>query len=285
MMDHAEAHERLSDLALEPAAIESLATAVDPVSRALRAHLATCPLCAADLSGWQRTWAAVGASRLPGHETGGHDTGDPDARAPRLLVAPAGLRARVLQSIERLPAPSAATERTSGGPGLGLPRHRLAALRGRAIGLVAAAAVVAAVLAGGLAIQSRLDLQHARTDNAALASVQASMSRILAQPGHTEVPLRAADGSTGGVLAWSDTEFAVLTSDLATPGEDQTYRCWIELGGTRTVLGDLAFSGATASWSGSMSGWQWYFAPGATFGISLYSDAGSSPAPVLAASL
>jgi hypothetical protein len=34
-----------------------------------------------------------------------------------------------------------------------------------------------------------------------------------------------------------------------------------------------------------MSGWQWYFAPGATFGVSLYSAGGSAPAPVLAATL
>jgi hypothetical protein len=288
MMDHAEAHERLSDLALEPAAIESLAAADDPVSRALRTHLATCPRCAADLSGWRRTWAAVGAARLPVHETG-----DLDSRTPQLLAPPGDLRARVMEAIERAPAagqppdrsaPERATERSLGSMA-DLPRHRFAALRHRAIGLVAAAAVAVALLAGGTAIQSRLDLQHARSANAALESVQASMSRILAQPGHTEVPLRAADGSTGGVLAWSDAEFAVLTSDLAAPGEGQTYRCWIELGGTRTVMGDLAFSGSTASWSGSMNGWQWYFAPGATFGISLYSGAGSSPAPVLATTL
>jgi hypothetical protein len=288
-MDHAEAHELLADLALEPSALDTLAAADDPASRALRAHVAACPLCSADLSSWRRTWAAVGASHRRGHaaadrDAADQDSADQDAGRPRLLAPPADLRARVLKAIGPSPAAGAPVGMVADRAGAPAPR-RFVTLKRRAVGLVAVAAVAAAVLAGGTAVQSRLDLQRSQTEAAALASVESAVSRILAEPGHTEVPLRAADGSSGGVLAWGQDEFVVLTSDLAEPGEGQTYRCWIELNGTRTVIGELSFSGSMAAWSGSMSGWQWYFTPGAMFGVSLYSASGPSAQPVLAATL
>jgi len=279
-MEHAEAHERLADLALEPRALGGLASAEDPASRELRSHVAGCQLCSADVAGWLRTWAALGAGDRAVPDLGAGD--------PRVLVPPAELRTRIMRAIEVAPASSPASPSPIGRPsGSVVPfaSRAFGGIRRRAVGLVAIAAVVAALLAGGVAIQSRLDLQHSRSDAAALASIESSVGRILAEPGHSEVPLLAADGSTGGVLAWSDAEFAVLTSDLAVPAEGQTYRCWIELNGKRTVLGDLSFSGSMAAWAGPMGSWQWYFTPGAKFGVSLFSTTGSSGAPILAATL
>ena len=278
-MEHAEAHELLADLALEPAKLRSLhadtATPadrpdVDPALGELRRHIAACERCLADVDGWLRTWSAVGDARPS-------DTEADEWDAKHALVPPDRLRARTLAAI-----------RTSG------PRHRPAMLaadaaRGlgrllgaRAVrGLLAAAAVLALVFAGAVAIQSRADLQRAQSQQSELAATTAALERILAGPSHHVLALHAADGSTGGTLAWSDKEFVVLTSSLSAPATGQEYRCWVQVNGTRTPLGPLSFSDRVASWSGSMAGWEWDFVPGAQFGVSLHGGDGISASPVL----
>jgi hypothetical protein len=292
-MEHAEAHEQLADLALEPRALHALAAAEDRASKVLQAHVAACPLCSADVESWLRTWAAVGASRSSGDavrkggagdpDAGDPDAGDPDAGNLRVLTPPADLRARVLRAVEPAPAPARPAGTSS--PVVSLASRRFGVVRRRAVGLVAIAAVVVGLLATGIAVQSRLDLHRAQSDTAALASIESSVGRILAEPDHSEVKLRAADGSTGGILAWSHAEFVVLTSDLAAPAAGQSYRCWVELNGNRTVMGELSFAGSMAAWAAPMGDWQWYFTPGAMFGVSLFPASGPAAAPVLVATL
>ena len=58
-MDHAEARERLLDLAAEPARLRELPTGAGAGSPELQAHLAACASCRADLDGWQAMFAAL----------------------------------------------------------------------------------------------------------------------------------------------------------------------------------------------------------------------------------
>ncbi len=75
-MRHAEAQERLSDLALEPGRLARLADDPSPEAGALRAHLAECRPCSADLAGWRRTWAQVGVALEDPGATGDGDAGE-----------------------------------------------------------------------------------------------------------------------------------------------------------------------------------------------------------------
>jgi hypothetical protein len=282
-MEHAEAHEQLADLALEPGRLAKLETDDDPEVMALRAHVATCERCAADLAGWRRTWAAVRIARFPARA--GDGTGsDPDAPTP--LKAPDRLRARTLAAIR---SEGGGAPEVSGPPAPAsiatLASRAATSRRERWTRVLAAAAVIVAVVASGFALWSQAGLNQARSESSELASVTATLDRILTASPHWVTPLRAADGAPGGTLAWSTTDLVVLVSGLAEPGSGQAYRCWVAQSGGRTVLGELSFNGSTAYWAGSMTGWTADFVPGAQFGVSLYAGEGSPAPPVLVATL
>lgn len=275
-MLHAEAHERLADLALEPARLGALEVDASPEAAALRAHLAECERCRADVAGWQRAWAELGAS---------HSGGEP---VPEPIRAPASLRARTLEAAFAPRAPStaplaAAAAVAPAGDGSSRPVRRPAVGR-RMPWLLAAAALVIALGAGGLAWTGATQLQREQAANAELAQVATSFDRVLADPVHWVVPLRATDGAPGGTLAWSRTDLVVVTRVLPAPSDGRSYVCWVERDGIRTPVGSMRFSGATGYWSGAMAGWGADFAPGARFGVSLKADNGEA-VPVLVGSL
>jgi len=58
-MQHAEAHERLADLALEPRAFLAFDRDRSPDHEGLRAHVSGCATCSADVEAWRGTHAAV----------------------------------------------------------------------------------------------------------------------------------------------------------------------------------------------------------------------------------
>jgi hypothetical protein len=288
-MEHAEAHERLADLALEPARLARLDTDITPDGFAVRRHVAGCDACAADLAAYRRTWSELGdvlAARAAGEATAPEDALDAQ------LTAPASLRVRTLEAVRQPPGVTATLieadtmERAPAPDAVVLPvvmrRFRASA---RIAWLAAAAALIVAIGAGSLAWSQREALDQARSEGAQLASVTTTLDRVLADPVHWVTPLRTADGSPGGMLAWSDTELVVFTSALPKPGAGLTYRCWIERDGTRTPIGAMVFSGDTGFWVGSMSGWTAAFAPGSRFGVSLVSDNAGAGTPVLLGTL
>jgi hypothetical protein len=288
-MEHAEAHERLADLALEPARLARLDTDITPDGFAVRRHVAECDACAADLAAYRRTWSELGdvlAARAAGASTPPEDAIDAQ------LTAPALLRSRTIEAIRR-PAGSTTTEaeapttdRAPAPDAVILPvvlgRFRASARIGW---LAAAAALIVAIGAGSLAWSQQGALDQARNDGERLASVTTTLDRVLADPVHWVTPLRTADGGPGGMLAWSDTELVVFTSALPRPGPGLTYRCWIERDGMRTPIGVMVFSGDTGFWVGSMSGWTAAFAPGSRFGVSLVSVDAGAGTPVLLGTL
>ncbi len=92
-MDHAEAHERLGDLALEPERLAALDHDPAPVASALRAHLEGCDDCQLELESLRRTEGAI-------HDAfaGSAETGPPAPQGRR-----ASSRARSSADISALP--------------------------------------------------------------------------------------------------------------------------------------------------------------------------------------
>ena len=277
-MDHTETRERLADRALEPERLRGLDHDTSPGSSELRAHLATCAACRADLEAWRGTLAAlemaVSVEPMDG-DVPGRSVGELVASAGA-VTPPAGLRARTLAAaFERTPTPI---------PRVEAPRR---SIRWPAWLAIAAALVL---LLGGAAIvfdrTQQLDL--ARADVAALARVTATLDRILQDPGHQVAMLKTLAGTPAGSVSWSasDGSVVVLTTALQNPPPGQVYRCWIEQNAARAAVGEMLFSGSTAYWAGSLGSWGDTVAPGGRFWVSLEPIGGSARGtPVLEATL
>lgn len=259
-MDHAEAHERIADLALEPRDLGALVASESPDDRALADHVAGCATCRAERDAWQgvhRTLA--GALR----------TDRPGARVDVEPIEPGdGLRARILGSARATPRP---VEQAA-------PAH-LGFLNGRAwspfVGL--AAALVVAVAGTFLLAGPGANLLQTVNEARALSGVVASVNRILAEPNHEVAVLKTTSGATAGSVAWSSRDLVVLTSALSSPGPGRTYRCWLASSGGETLIGKMDFAGTTAYWVGSLDEWASIsLDPGARFIVSLEPSDGSS---------
>ncbi len=308
-IDHAAAHERLADLALEPGALERLAGAVERLPAAgnvappevapasaesdeasLADHVRACARCRADLDGWRQTYAALATATAADADAAGGRLGTLAGERP--IAAPAALRSRIKAAIH-----AEATERAApvGRTGMGnaatslprsLDRDRAVepasrpALPSRSRGLVpgrswrvALPLVAALALAVGGLVTLRDQasrLDTARADAAALTSLATTVDRVLADPSHHVVPLTAADGSAQGTLAWSTHDLVVMTAALASPPEGKEYRCWVERGGVRTRVGTMWFAGDLAYWNGSLDDWATIsLEGGGRFGVSL----------------
>jgi hypothetical protein len=263
-MEHAEAHELLADQALEPSRLTGLTADVSAETESLRIHVAGCATCTAEIVAWRRTWLAFGDARGAG-----------ESSRAEPLHASASLRAATLAAIAApsvvAAGPAAASRRWSA------PRSLL--------WLAVAAALVVAIGAGGLAWVRTTELDRARAESAELASVAATMDRVLAAPVHWITPLATVDGAPGGTLAWSNTEIVVISEVLPVPEPGQTYRCWVERAGKRTPIGSMEFTRGTGYWAGSMTGWDGLLTHGARFGISLVPGSGGEGAPVLIGSI
>jgi len=278
-MDHTEARAQLLERALEPARLRGVDQDTSPGSSELRAHLATCAPCRADLEGWRATYGALDAAV-------GEASADGDliTRSLRELAAsagvatpPAALRERTLAAVhERTPTRVSPTS---------APRRSI-----RPPAWLAIAAALFVLLGGSALIVGRTaQLDQSRADTAALAAVTASIDRILQDPGHQVAVLTTPAGTPAGSVSWSPSEgrVAVVTSALRSPPSGQVYRCWIEQAGARTAVGEMRFSGSLAYWAGSLGSWGGTFAPGGRFWVSLEpasGGAGSGP-PALVGTL
>ena len=295
-LGHAEAHERLADLALEPGALDRLG---DPGNDPLAAHVAGCEACSREVDAWRRTNARLELARGEGKDR--LDIADLAGDAP--VPLPTALRGTILDAVRETSPRDAATAgdlSTAGDRGLvavnvGPPPSRIpvraagdragrgtAGGRGRTLSLVA---VLAIVLSGaGLLVNQALRLEQARAETAALEAVAATVDRILRDPNHVVVDLRGADGSVRGSLSWSRHDLAVLTTALDPPPPDRVYRCWIERDGVRSAVGQMWFAGDTAFWNGSLDEWATISFEAGTFGVSLEprSGPGGNPAVLVA---
>lgn len=183
-IDHAEAHERIVDLAMEPGRLAALEASPDPKDRSLVDHAAGCDECRAEIESWRRTQALVSVG-IAGRSA--EDTALVPIRAPELV------RDAVLARI--------GTERTmvASEPGSGPRPLRIGWGRRNLLALASAAVIV--ILAGGL-IADQLgridDLSTQARRMQYVVRVVRVVDRVMADPDHRIVDLREPDGTRAG---------------------------------------------------------------------------------------
>jgi anti-sigma-K factor RskA len=281
MIDHAAAHERIADLALEPGGLDGALGGGDAAAapdRELVDHVATCERCQADVAAWRAvqdslagSLGASGGTRRPG-----------DRRDLEPIEAGRDLRASILAAAAAEPRPGAAVAesgaRAAGAAATPQPLIRLPGLgrfgsSGGQLFLGLAAALVVAV--GGTLLLAGPTANLIRTvDEArALSGVLTAVDRVLADPTHRVVDLRTAEGRTGGTVALASRDLVVLSSSIAKPAAGSVYRCWLMNGTEEVPIGRMEFAGGTAYWVGSLDEWASVtLAPGTTFYVTLETD-------------
>jgi hypothetical protein len=273
-MDHDTVIETLEIAAAEPGGLDRLMAGDTPAAMAVAGHLAGCPSCTLELDRLQRASVVL-------HETIG-STPSPELRDRTLAyVRSHGIPRGSATAVEPTAAVAVAPPPiTSAGDHTG---------RRAVIGWVAAvaAAVVISVVATTLLIGSRVDDRFAAQDQAIedLAAVTTATLHVTAEPDVARVSLDSPSGEpTTGTLLYSpsSTELVVVATGLTEPEAGKEYRCWVVVDGERQAVGKMFFGGGLAYWVGpspAVAGLD----DGATFGVSLVDDTGSTvgPDPVL----
>ncbi|HEY8168309.1 MAG TPA: anti-sigma factor [Candidatus Limnocylindrales bacterium] len=287
-MDHAEASERIADLAIEPGGLAALPTDPSPDATALMSHVRACPACQANLDAWRRTHEAIrttitdGGPLRPGSSERRNDpaTGSPDVPPPELRAAVEGLAtpsSRIPPGSPRRPV--ILDDRTAAtGTGRGVPGA------GRDVrpwqGIAAVIAVLLILGSAAVAIDQARRAEAARTSAAELVDLATSLDDVLKADHSWVVGLVGLDGQPAGSVSWSDEEIVVLSAALAPPGEGLEYRCWVERDGARTPIGVMDFNGDVAAWAGSMERYgDLELDRGGHFGVSLETVAGDGGGP------
>ncbi|MET1232295.1 MAG: anti-sigma factor [Candidatus Limnocylindrales bacterium] len=245
-MDHAEAHERLADLALEPGRLIDLEADPTPEERALLAHAETCSTCRAELADWRRTHSAVLAASTTGgiDPTGRLEIGSAESSAG----PPTSLRVAVADIPRHSPRLlDPASER----PGARMNGDEQRS-RWRTSAVAAVIIVGLCVGLGAIAADQVQRADVARQQVRALVGLSTSLDRVLRDDGHTAIALVGLDGAPGGTAAWSSSEIVIMTTALTSPGPDAEYRCWVERDGQRTAIGAMRFADGVAYWWGSL---------------------------------
>jgi hypothetical protein len=241
-MDHAEAHEFIADLALEPGRLSGLAGSEAAGDVALRRHVADCSRCQHELAEWHDFHAAL------------NDVVTANWREQlEPIAAPTELRQKVLAGARAEPRSAVDAAKADVIP---LSSRRRRPLTGGALLALAAVVALVAVGLGTLVARdqaSRLDAQL--IESRWLSETVSALSRVLAAPDHHSVTLLAADGNGRGSVAWSRHDLVVLASPLAEPASGEVYRCWLDYEGTETAMGKMWFVDGNAFWVGTTGDW------------------------------
>jgi hypothetical protein len=256
MIDHAAAHERIADLALEPGGLDRALGDGQEIDRELADHVATCERCTADVATWRGVQGTL-TSALRRTAAGQRSDLEP-------IEASAELRRRVTTAAAAEPRKPAA-DRPGSKPLFVIPGGGIGST---VVGLAAAliVAVAGTLLLAGPATNVMRTIDEAR----GLTEVVAAVDRILTADRHVTVALQATDGSAAGTVSWTRHDLVVLTSALTTPATGSTYRCWLVGDGQDTSIGAMEFAGGTAYWVGSLDDWASIsFAPGTRFLVTL----------------
>lgn len=275
-MDHAEARERIADLALEPRRVLDLESDPTPEALSLLAHVGSCPACRAELDAWRGTHAAVLEA------AGAEGSQGPVGARSGWIEPPASLRAAVAAIPGRSPrllAPGTASAGTAAAAGR---------RNGWQLAAIAAVVVIGLFVGLGVIAADRTRLADIAQQQAGeLAGLAESVDRVIRDPGHTTIALTGSDGLPVGTAAWSADEIVVLTTALTAPGAGAEYRCWVERDGRRTPIGVMRFDQGVAYWSGPLSSYgDLTLTGGGRLGVSLETvGEGGTGAPVLVGEL
>jgi hypothetical protein len=277
-MDHAEAHERIADLAIEPGRLAQLRSpSPSAQDERLLAHVAGCQTCQAELEAWAEVHGLLAASLAgAGDRRGEASSVSAESIRTEPIRLPEELRRRVL-GIPRAEERSARLASVPTRPGAAASIGR----RGRfARALLATAAAIVVLVGAGVIRDQATRLETARAEQQELSELTAALDRLLSSPKHAIAALERPDGSAGGSVSWSGQDIVVLTTALQPPSAGQTYRCWLREGETRTSIGRMHFVGGVAYWSGSLDEWATVsITSGSELGVSLEPDATGSTAP------
>jgi hypothetical protein len=303
-VNHAEVRERLELAALEPDGLERLMAGDTMEAASIATHLAGCPACLDEVGRLERATALVRRALEPGPEDrvdasageGAVATFEEAALPPALRertlafvrehgvrrpVVTLGQAAAMVEPVMLVdptrpadPKSSAAVASTEP-----VPITSLVPRRGRRwVAPVAWAASLAAVLVVSV-IATAAFVSNAASDEAADLTRLASWSIDIARaPDARQVALVSPSANaTAGLLAFvpSTEKLVVSAHDLALAPAGKEYRCWMEIGGGRKVVGRMHFAGGIAYWVGPVGGLG-VLESGTHFGISLVDASGSS---------
>ena len=249
MSDHADVRAALELAAVEPGGLDRLEAGDTPDAAIVAGHLAGCPACLEELARLRR------AETLLRPVIAGAP--DPALRERTLaFVREVGVRRADVVPDRPGEAPDRPVEAPDRPVDLAARRRAISsggARRFAWVGAVAAALVVG--LVGGALLPGG-DTPAGNADPAtALAAVTREATALLAAGDIREVVLRDATGAPAGSLLLSPSEgrVVVTASGLAAPPSGSEHRCWVESGGTRTVLGTMWQAGDVAWWSGDVA--------------------------------
>jgi hypothetical protein len=284
-MEHTEARELLEIAAVEPEGFERLAAGDTPEAAALAGHLAGCPECAAEMDRLRRAAAVIrdAVRTIP----------PPDLRDRTLAFIAAVGRER--DRAAAAPASSAPGQATVAGAGSGGRAVGLAVRPGRqGVYAVAMAAVIAIAVIGTAALLGRAnDASTTRLteDVESITKVASWTLRIDGQPDARRVNLTgvgdAGAGATGTlVFSASSGELVAFAHGLPEMPAGKEYRCWMEIGGRRTAIGQMFPGRGVAYWVGNVDALS-TAEPGTRFGVSVVPAGGDPVAgePVLVGEL
>jgi anti-sigma-K factor RskA len=241
-MDHAEAHERIADLGLDPGQLTNLETSSAADNAALREHISTCPRCQAAVQDWRKFQASLN-SALEGNRR--------EQLEP--IAPPADLRRRVLAAAHAEPKSVQPTRPVDNVVALS-SRRRL--VSPTSLLALAAAFSLVAVGLGMLFVRDQSSkLDTAQLQHQWLTNTVAAVNRILVTPDHHVVSLANAQGAPAGTLAWSRHDLVVLSNGLPQPASGQVYRCWLNYEGEDTPMGRMWFVDGNAFWTSSTNDW------------------------------
>jgi len=271
MMEHDDIRAALELAAVEPGGLDRLTAGDTGEAAALAGHLAGCAGCMDELTRLRRA--------------------DMLLRPVLATTAPPELRARTLAYVR-------AVGRERGVPAVAAPmpafpavaaasRMPIAMLRPtrRAAWPAAVAAALVIGLAGGFLVAG--DRAAPGPAAAAFTEVSRESAALLAAPDAARVVLADAAGVARGsiIVAPSAGRMVAIAVDLPDPGAGRQYRCWVEVGGSRTLLWTMVLTGGVAWWSGPVA-LPANLGPGARFGVSLVAvGSGGLGQPVLTGGL
>lgn len=258
MSYHDTAREIMELAAAEPGGLDRLEAGDTAEAAAVVGHLAGCPACLEELGRLRRAEALL---------------------RPVLGATPdPALRERTLAYVRAVGVPREAGPAPAG-RGPQAPRRRV-------IPVSAWAASLAAVLVIGLVAGSLLAGRTSPSGNAdpavALDAVARETAALVAAGDARTIALADASGAPLGSLVVSPAAGRIVVSaaGLPAPAQGEEYRCWVEVGGSRTALGSMWVAGDVAWWAGDVA-LPATLPPGVAYGVSLVGEGSSGPGTVV----